>query len=338
MRSFRASDLPAELQAPPVENTEKFDPTRFTPPQASNDLIEPGDVLRIALAAGLDRDANTTFYVRVGEDGAAMLPEIGAIALAGLGLVQAEQQITSTCVQRGIYRRPTVSVALERRPMNRVLVVGAVEKPGIHELPRRSSYLGSALVAAGGMTKEAGTKIEIRRLGTGTALASSGPAAPGAEGVQHASAVSGTSDRQVQVVCLNLADGSHQVRGAEYLDDGSVVTVEKRKFEPIQVLGLVLKPGEYDFPTDRETHLLRAIALAGGTSNRMADEILIVRHAPDGRGEVKIRASLRAAKQDLGENLRLAPGDIVSVEQTPITVLWDLANRFTIGGTVPILQ
>ena len=35
---------------------------------------------------------------------------------------------------------------------------------------------------------------------------------------------------------------------------------------PIQVLGLIRKPGEYKLPTDRDLRVLDALALAGGLS------------------------------------------------------------------------
>jgi hypothetical protein len=41
-----------------------------------------------------------------------------------------------------------------------------------------------------------------------------------------------------------------------------------------------------------------------------------------------IRASLFDAKRDGRENLRLAPGDLVSVEATPATLVLDTATNF----------
>ena len=52
-----------------------------------------------------------------------------------------------------------------------------------------------------------------------------------------------------------------------------------------------------------------------------------------------IELSLSAAKHSGHENLRLAPGDVVSVEQTPATVALDAIKdliHFGVGATVPI--
>ena len=60
---------------------------------------------------------------------------------------------------------------------NKITVVGAVNKPGPHELPRGSSSLMAALVAAEGLTKEAGTEVEIRHTDSRQATAG-GPQSP----------------------------------------------------------------------------------------------------------------------------------------------------------------
>jgi len=151
---FTAATLPAELQAPPVENSQTIDLSCLAGPAASRDLIGPGDLLKVSLAAGLDAGAVVNIFARVGDDGIALLPEVGPIHLAGLYLVQAEQQIAAACVGRGLYRQPHVTVAMEQQRTNRVTVVGAVKEPGIHELPRGSSYLLAGIMAAGGLAED----------------------------------------------------------------------------------------------------------------------------------------------------------------------------------------
>ncbi|MGA2032733.1 MAG: hypothetical protein ABSG68_10780, partial [Thermoguttaceae bacterium] len=114
----------------------------------------------------------------------------------------------------------------------------------------------------------------------------------------------------------------------------------KRELPPVQVQGLVAKPGEVEFPTNRRFRLTNAISAAGGESNDMADRVLIQRQLPDGQGVVLIRASLADAMRDGRENIALAPGDAVRVERTPSTFGWDLVKRIgvTLGGTVPLMQ
>ena len=177
-------------------------------------------------------------------------------------------------------------------------------------MPRSASYLGAVIVAAGGFTEKADTKIHITRF-----------------------------NREPRTVEVDLADENQRSRAGEYLDDGTVVTVEKRDLPPIQVQGLVTKPGKVDFPTNRPFRLTNAISAAGGESNDLADSVLILRQRPDGQGVVLIRASIDDAMQNSQENLVLAPGDAIRVERTASTFGWDIFKRvgFAVGGTVPLV-
>ncbi len=338
-RTYTSATLPAGFRAPLVENAQAVDIGNLVPPPANNDLIDCGDVLKVSLAAGLDADAVTNFFVRVGDDGTALLPEIGQLPLAGLHLMQAEQQIATACVQRSLYRRPHVTVTMERQRTNRIMVAGAVEEPGIHELPRGSSYLSAAIMAAGGLAEDAGTKVEIRRPAAPRRLASRETLHGGASGVQWASNEQIAPENRAGVICLNLADPAGQARSDQYLDDGSVVTIERRIPQPVEVVGLVRKPGRCEFPVNHDLRVFGAIAESGGLSSNMADKVLVLRTSPDSGELAVIQISLSAAKKNAAENLRLAPGDIVSVEQTPLTMISDTLNkviRFGMSATVPM--
>ena len=61
-----------------------------------------------------------------------------------------------------MFRNPCITVTMKQCRTRKVTVVGAVNKPGTHELPRGSSSLMAALLAAEGLSKEAGTEVEIR--------------------------------------------------------------------------------------------------------------------------------------------------------------------------------
>ena len=292
---YKPSELPLSFQAPAFRDPSTISLATLTPPQNKSDMIGPGYVLEISLAAGLDHDSGTMLHVRVSDDGTARLPELGQVRLCGLNEVQAEQQISASLVQRGLYQVPTVGVRIERRPTNSITVVGAVKSPGPQQVPRSASYLGAVIVAAGGFTEKAGTKVQVTRF-----------------------------NRDPRFVEVDLADERQRPTAGEYLDDGDVVTVEKRDLPPVQVQGLVMKPGEVDFPTNRPFRITNAISAAGGESNDLADSILIQRQRPDGQGVVLIRASLAQAMENSQENLVLAPGDAVRVERTASTFGWDL--------------
>jgi polysaccharide export outer membrane protein len=68
--------------------------------------------------------------------------------------------------------------------------------------------------------------------------------------------------------------------------------------------------------------LLDAIALAGGRNLQIADQVHVIRNL-EGAEPIVIEASMRQAKRGGAANLLLAAGDVVSVEETPLT--------FTVG-------
>ena len=169
---FTASSLPVELVARLPQSAKAVDISRFAGPPTDNNMISEGDLLSISLAVGLSADEIVDFDIRVGPGGETLLPEIGRLPLGGLDVMGAEKMIVASCIQRGLYRDPQVTVTLKEQRKNRITVVGAVEEPGVHELPRGSSNLMTAILAAGGIEDDAGTKIEIRRPGGPSILAS----------------------------------------------------------------------------------------------------------------------------------------------------------------------
>jgi hypothetical protein len=90
---------------------------------------------------------------------------------------------------------------------------------------------------------------------------------------------------------------------------------------------LVRAPNQYEFPIGKDLRLLDAISLAGGMSNQMADKIFIVRQVEGQTEPMLIQSSWSRAKRSSEANLRLGPGDVISVEQTPGTVFMDCARH-----------
>jgi polysaccharide export outer membrane protein len=87
---------------------------------------------------------------------------------------------------------------------------------------------------------------------------------------------------------------------------------------------------------DVDFDVFGAIAEAGGPIVRAADRVLVLRKIPNTQEVAVVRVSLAAAKRDATANLRLAPGDVVSVEQTPATVLEETVNRLLRVGVNPL--
>jgi polysaccharide export outer membrane protein len=232
---------------------------------------------------------------------------------------------------------------MEKKRVNRITVVGAVSKPGVYELPRGSSDLLAAIVAAGGLAEDAGIDVDVRSPARRGRQAH--PPAPSADRTANAAAVqpaayhTASADQPARSVRINLVSAT--LAGGEdlRLRDGDVVSVTKRDPMPLQVLGLVRKPGRYEMPPNQELRVLDAIALAGGISSSVADEIIVIRRTPDHPDAAVIKVSLSQAKADGAENIVLASGDVISVEQTVATVALDAIKNFVrigLSSRIPV--
>ncbi|MEY3175864.1 MAG: hypothetical protein RLZZ436_3778 [Planctomycetota bacterium] len=323
--------LPDRWRLTKQANPQEVDLSRLGGVTGTSQTIGVGDVVEVQIAAGLGESDVTA--ARVQEDGTISLPEIGEIAIAGVEPQAAEALIRSEAVRLELYHNPTVTVSVREQKMNKVRVLGAVKNEGLYDLPPNASDVVSALAAAGGLTEEAGEKVEVRNPATavlpGTPLAANGGPVMG---------VSSSSAGAMGSYTINLLDAAKAGDGQFRVADGAVVMVEKRDPAPIFVQGLVKSPNRYEYPIGQDLRLLQAISLAGGMSNQLADKIFVIRQPPGGREPILIQVSYRQAKRSDDSNIRLGPGDVVSVEQTPGTVFMEALNiiRFGITGSTAL--
>ncbi len=231
---------------------------------------------------------------------------------------------------------PEVTVTMRQAKMNSITVIGAVNEPKTYKLRPGSSDVLSAIVHAGGLAENAGTMVEIRHPGFRNQLSTPAIAAlsDGAlgDGIVQAGYQDAMPSSAPQSVRIDLITATQQGQAGQHLPDGSIVMVESRDPEAIRVMGLVSKPNEYKYPVGKELMLLDAIALAGGTANVVANKVYIVRKKPGSDETILIEASIRKAKNKRGlDNPRLAPGDVVSVEQTPLTAVFEALRLIGFG-------
>jgi polysaccharide biosynthesis/export protein len=342
--TYQASKLPPQLMAPASMDLETINLSGLADRSVSVEVIQPGDLLEITMINDYAKLTTTTTPLRVADDGAVVVPLIGRVSVAGLSVQQAEQNLNAESVLRGVFRTPCITLSMKQCRTNTISIVGAVNKPGPHELPRGSSSLMAALVAADGLSKEAGTEVEIRHTDSRQAMAG-GPQSPAPYDTNGANGmVSPTAYEQVSpmaagpsVTRVNLLEATAGRQRVPELYDGDVVYVAKRMIRPVYVIGLVRKPGEFPYPASQELRVLDALALAGGVSNPIAEDVLVIRQMPNQKEPVRIAVSIQSAKNGR-DNVALAPGDTVTVEQTPLTVVADIIGTFFrvgIGATLP---
>jgi len=300
-----------------------IDLSGLSDPAVQTDVVHPGDLLEVTLVTDFSKWTTSSTPVRVGPDGSIEVPLVGRVQVAGMGIEQAEQIVAAESVARGIFRSPCITLTLKQPRMNKITVLGAVAKPGVQEIPRTSSTLLAALVAAGGLSKEAGPEVEIRRGSPREEIANqrAGATQTALSADEHSSGLPPGTIR------INLATAGKDGSAPCLLEDGDVVHVLKREVPPVSVIGLVHKPGAVEYPSNRPLYFLDAVALAGGVSSPVADKALVIRRTADQKTVAQIEVSLQAAKRG-SQNLELQPGDTVSIERTPATVVVDTLQTF----------
>jgi polysaccharide export outer membrane protein len=338
---FTPKTMPATLMAAKRENAQTVDFSRLASVAPNSELIDRLDVIEVSIATGFREKDNIAQPVRVREDGIADIPVVGPVQVAGLELAEAEAAISAACIQRQLYKNPHVTVTMKHQRTNKVTVVGAVKTPGVYSIPRGQCDLLAALIEAGGLDENAGTMVEIRNPIRNAAppdpIASNSPDGVSTAGHSLPAATTGAVAPRSSVR-VDLVSAAKDGTAAYRVEDGAVVMVEKRDPEPIHVLGLVRNPNRYELPVGQDLSVLNAIALAGGVANPVANKVYVIRKLPNSEQTVMLDVRIANAKRNERDNILLAPGDVVSVEQTPATVMIDTLRivNFGFGATLPL--
>ena len=287
LETFRQADpvdLPMDIEQPVVNG------------QSSGTYrLVPGDVLELQMPAivrslpNRKGDDTEPYRCRIDSAGSVVLPIIGEVSVGGKTLAEAEQACISLYYPRYVVRKPSVVATVAVHRMSRVSVVGAVEKPGVHELRSDEMTLVSALMKAGGTTENGATSICIHR-----------------------------GDGQVEIESIPVIAMNIPARDV-VLQDGDVLVVEASQPEVITVVGLVNKPGLLKCETNAKYSIMDALAYAGGV-NELADPEYVKVYRQTVEGQV-VSATLKLDDPySVGAtDLYLKPGDVVAVEQTAAT-------------------
>ncbi len=332
---YHPTALPLEFHAPQLSSMNKVDLSRMAQSLGDTEMLYPGDVVSVTISTGLEKATPTEWKERIAEDGTANIPLIGVVPIAGLQLPYAEQIIHDESVNRGKFVNPNVTLLIVARRSNSVTVVGEVEKPGTYKLPASNSHVLAAITAAEGLTKDADTIIEVRHASAGHEMAEA-PQLPGSPG--SVTELAGFRQRQQsptmppRSVRIDLQQSTQIHPDSLQVGDGSTVMVMKRAKRYVHVIGLVRKPDQLEMPDDQEMRLLDAIAKGNGRTLEVADKVRVIRSVSNHPEPIIVEASIREAKRNAAANIRLAPGDVVSVEETPTTLIVGTVKDFVRFG------
>ena len=278
----RSDDGELVLEAHPVPASTVFPPS--LPAARSDYKIGRQDLLEISVFDVDELDQT----VRVADDGSITMPLLGTLDVSGLTRTELEQSIARLLAERYV-RNPQVTVFVKEYTSKQIAVSGAVKKPGTYEMLGRKTLL-EMLSMAGGLDSDFGKQIVIFRQKS--------------NGATERIAID--LDRLVYAAdpALNVVVAPNDII--------YVPAVEKVR---IFVSGAVRKPGLYEVPRHEPVTLLKAITLAGGTTDRAAEKkIQIMRTEEDG-SRVTLVVNLKQIKRGKAEDPILHPDDIVLIPE-----------------------
>lgn len=157
--AFQLSDeyrIPSRTIGPPLNLSQ------LTIRQPADYLLGANDVISVTIPELRDGALPQTISATVMSDGKIHLPMAGSINVGGLNLIDAQRKINDTYAD-GILEEPQATLVLETKATVGVLVLGQVDQPGVHYLPRYENDVGHAIAAAGGVTTDAADMIEVHR-------------------------------------------------------------------------------------------------------------------------------------------------------------------------------
>lgn len=171
--------MPAEYEAPALQPVKIVDFAKLGRPYDQDSRIQPGDLLEVACSDLLRESKTGTLQVRVDPAGFATLPLLPSpLRLESLTCGDAEQAMSTAYRAANLIRRPNPSIKILEFNKKKIYVVGGVKNPGMYELRPDECNPLRAILAAGGLTEDAGAVVEVRRTSNVAQPNQPGPAQP----------------------------------------------------------------------------------------------------------------------------------------------------------------
>ena len=274
---------PQVLEAHPIERPPV--PANFAKRGGSDYRIGRQDLLQISVFDLKELDQT----VRVADDGSITLPLLGRLQVAGLTKGELETLIAKLLEERYV-RNPQVTIFVKEYESKKVAVSGAVKKPDTYEMLGDKTLL-EMISLAGGLDKDLGKEIIIfREQDDGTA-------------------------QRISVDLDKLVYEADPALNVPVLP-GDIVYVPSVEKVRIFVTGAVRTPNLYEVPRSEPVTVLKAVTLAGGTTDRASESrVQIIRTDADGN-RVTIPVNLKKVKRGKAEDPILMKDDLVLVPES----------------------
>lgn len=251
-------------------------------------IVGPDDVLEIAV---FDVE-ELNLKVRVSGRGTILVPLVGELDIADKTVSQIEKLLTAKLAQDFIYN-PQVSVFVAEYRSQEIAVSGAVNSPAVFYTNKPRTIL-QMLAMAGGLSDKASYRINVQTYQKN----------PDGEGYLPQSLFVDirelVKNEQLQRVALRGGDSI-------FVPEAGTIFVE----------GAVDRPGSY--PIQGESNVLKAIALAGGTTYDAIDSaIQVIRDNNTGVPEI-FEVDLDKVRSNEATDVALEDGDVVLVKSNKVT-------------------
>jgi polysaccharide export outer membrane protein len=257
-------------------------------------LLGPGDKINVSVR---DRKEIEIRPALVGLDGTVELQYAGKIRASGLSTEQLARAIETKLAR--IVRDPNVTVEVADYGSQPVSVLGAVNRPGVHQL-RGSRTLVEVLSLAEGLKSEAGNTIKITR------LKSSGPIP-----LKNTKEDATGQFTIAEINAKNLLDGTTPEANIA-IRPHDVVTVPRA--ELIYVVGSVRKPGGFPLAERDSMTVLQAISMAGGVETGAATKnARILRSSGPLASRVEVNINVKKMLANTAPDEPLQPNDILFI-------------------------
>jgi polysaccharide export outer membrane protein len=230
---------------------------------------------------------------RVTDSGFIELPGVSAqIHAEGQSPMELAHSIRQALIDAKQLRDPRISVFIDEYHGRTVTVLGAVTKPAVYPLQRKTSVL-EALSLAGGALPNAGNTVTIVH----------GPASAEA---------TGTAVGSVQILKMSNLVGGKDLSANVEVKNGDVISVSSAQL--VYVVGAVVKPGGYTMADPSSgVSVVQAVALAEGLKSVASHHGLIVRQSTDDHARVEIPVDIEQMMTGRTTDVVLAPNDILYV-------------------------
>jgi polysaccharide export outer membrane protein len=283
--------------------------------------VGPEDLLIVSFLGvdSLNRDA------RVNGRGEISLPLVGVVQVAGLSPQEIEKRLVKLYKEGEFINEPQISVQVKEYRHQRVMVTGAVARPGAHEVIGPRTLL-EMLGTAGGLKENAGEVVHVIRSQSAPDLHKALKAAPAQ------SFSPGTKTIVIDLKRL-LTQGALELNLP--IKNGDVIHVPFAK--SAYVLGAVTKPGNV-FIKDNVT-VTQAVAMAGGLHPMLASNKITVLRLDEKGATSAIRLDVGQVTAGKEADIPLKENDIVFVQESTLRrFLYDFRNlmpgSFGVGASV----